>query len=65
MTREITVKLRDPDDGDECMLEHCRRRALPGTAWARYCDVHARHAAPTDGVETFGYVVYRRRVRGE
>lgn len=63
MTREVTVKLRDPDEGDECML--CERRAISGKAWARYCDVHERHARPMDGVEDLGYVVYRRTRRGE
>jgi hypothetical protein len=63
MTREITVKLRDPEEGDECMM--CHRRAIRGTAWARYCDVHEAHARPTEGVETMGYEVYRRTTRGD
>jgi hypothetical protein len=63
VTREVT--LREPVERDDCIIEHFRRPARDGRAWARYCDVHARLAAPTDGVETLGYHVYRERVRSK
>jgi hypothetical protein len=65
MAREATVRVSDREEWDECMAEHCRRPARDGMEWARYCSIHERHARPTDGVETMGYVAYRRLKRGE
>lgn len=62
-TREITVKLQDRSELDECMA--CSRPAVGGMAWARYCRYHAAQRDPIEVDENMGYLLYRRRIRGE